>query len=184
MTCPLTPTVIVLAPVLRTATPASAPRCRSISPAWNAARSRPGDDAIAAHSPRPSAACANKAPSTRAPQLPPNVEREQAFATIPIVRNLPAASLNPASMRSHSAPCSRPHCALRPHRTLKIHEIKHDGYRLIVRRDGDRVRLYTRRGYNWNHRFPLIVDAVSRLRVRSAIIDGEAVVCDANGMPS
>ena len=45
-----------------------------------------------------------------------------------------------------------------------IHEIKHDGYRLIVRRDGDRVALYTRRGYNWHHRFPLIVDAVRRLQ--------------------
>jgi len=33
-----------------------------------------------------------------------------------------------------------------------VHEIKHDGYRLIVRRDGDRVRLYTRRGYNWSGR--------------------------------
>jgi bifunctional non-homologous end joining protein LigD len=63
-----------------------------------------------------------------------------------------------------------------------VHEIKHDGYRLIVRRDGNRVRLYTRRGYNWSHRFPLIVHAVTRLKVRSVIIDGEAVVCDHNGL--
>jgi bifunctional non-homologous end joining protein LigD len=63
-----------------------------------------------------------------------------------------------------------------------VHEIKHDGYRLIVRRDGNRVRLYTRRGYNWSHRFPLIVQAVTRLKVRSVIIDGEAVVCDENGL--
>jgi bifunctional non-homologous end joining protein LigD len=62
-----------------------------------------------------------------------------------------------------------------------VHEIKHDGYRLIVRRDGNRVRLYTRNGYNWSHRFPLIVQAVTRLKVRSVIIDGEAVVCDDNG---
>src|SRR5215212_11072427 len=65
-----------------------------------------------------------------------------------------------------------------------VHEIKHDGYRLIVRRDGDRVRLYTRRGYNWSGRFPVIVQAVSRLKARSVIIDGEAVVCDANGVPT
>jgi ATP-dependent DNA ligase len=56
-----------------------------------------------------------------------------------------------------------------------VHEIKHDGYRLIVRRQGNRVRLYTRRGYNWTDRFPLIVEAVHRLRVRSAMIDGEAI---------
>ena len=60
-------------------------------------------------------------------------------------------------------------------------EIKHDGYRLIVRRDGNRGRLYTRRGYNWSHRFPLVSNAAMRLKVRSAIIDGEAVVCGADG---
>ena len=65
-----------------------------------------------------------------------------------------------------------------------VHEIKHDGYRLIVRRDGDRVRLYTRRGFNWSHRFPLIVEAVRGLKARSVVIDGEAVVCDASGIPS
>src|SRR5215211_6591208 len=58
-----------------------------------------------------------------------------------------------------------------------VHEIRHDGYRLIVRRDGDRVRLYTRRGFNWSDRFPLIAEAVRRLKVRSALIDGEAVIC-------
>jgi bifunctional non-homologous end joining protein LigD len=62
-----------------------------------------------------------------------------------------------------------------------VHEIKHDGYRLIVRRKDDRVRLYTRRGFNWSHRFPLIAEAVRRLKVRSAMIDGEAVVCGGNG---
>jgi ATP-dependent DNA ligase len=39
----------------------------------------------------------------------------------------------------------------------RVHEIKHDGYRLIGRRDDNRVRLYTRRRFNWSHRFPLIV---------------------------
>jgi bifunctional non-homologous end joining protein LigD len=63
-----------------------------------------------------------------------------------------------------------------------VHEIKHDGYRLIVRRDGNRVRTYTRRGYNWSHRFPLITHAMTRLRVRSVILDGEAVVCGENGV--
>jgi len=62
-----------------------------------------------------------------------------------------------------------------------VHEIKHDGYRLIVRRDGDRVRLYTRRGFNWSGRYPRIIDAVRRLKVPSVIIDGEAVVCSHDG---
>jgi ATP-dependent DNA ligase len=36
-----------------------------------------------------------------------------------------------------------------------LHEIKYDGYRLRVERDGDRVRLITRGGYNWTRRYPL-----------------------------
>src|SRR3954454_9630447 len=63
-----------------------------------------------------------------------------------------------------------------------FHEIKHDGYRLIVQRDGKRVRLLTRRGYDWSDRYPLITQAVLRLRKTSFVIDGEAVVLDPNGI--
>ena len=62
-----------------------------------------------------------------------------------------------------------------------IHEIKHDGYRLIVRRDGDRVRLLTRRGYDWSGRYPLVIGAVRRLKISSIVIDGEAVICGPDG---
>jgi bifunctional non-homologous end joining protein LigD len=65
-----------------------------------------------------------------------------------------------------------------------LHEIKHDGFRVIARKDGDRVRLYTRNGHDFSHRFPLIVEAVAALRSRSAIIDGEAVACGDDGVPS
>jgi ATP dependent DNA ligase-like protein len=37
-----------------------------------------------------------------------------------------------------------------------IHEVKHDGYRLQVRREGDAVRLFTRRGFDWTDRYPAI----------------------------
>jgi bifunctional non-homologous end joining protein LigD len=62
-----------------------------------------------------------------------------------------------------------------------IHEIKHDGYRMMVRRDASGVRLLTRNGYDWSARFPTIVEAAAALRVRSCLIDGEAVCCDAKG---
>jgi bifunctional non-homologous end joining protein LigD len=62
-----------------------------------------------------------------------------------------------------------------------VHEIKHDGYRLIARRTDDRVRLYTRRGFNWADRYPRIVEALRSLPVRSIVIDGEAVVCGKDG---
>jgi bifunctional non-homologous end joining protein LigD len=63
-----------------------------------------------------------------------------------------------------------------------LHEIKHDGFRLVARRDGKRVRLLTRNGYNWADRFPLIHAAVAALAVRSCVIDSEAIVCDTDGL--
>jgi bifunctional non-homologous end joining protein LigD len=65
-----------------------------------------------------------------------------------------------------------------------VHEIKHDGFRVIARKAGDRVRLYSRPGNDLTYRFPLIVEALTRLRSRSCIIDGEAVCCDEDGMPN
>ena len=65
-----------------------------------------------------------------------------------------------------------------------LHEIKHDGFRVIARKDGKRVRLYSRPGNDLTERFPLIVEALSRLRSRSCIIDGEAVACGDDGISS
>ena len=63
-----------------------------------------------------------------------------------------------------------------------LHEIKHDGYRLIIQREGLRVRLFTRRGFDWSDRFPLIRDAARKLKSPSFVIDGEAVWLDDNGL--
>jgi bifunctional non-homologous end joining protein LigD len=63
-----------------------------------------------------------------------------------------------------------------------VHEIKHDGYRLQVRRDGEMVRLFTRRGYDWTDRYPAIARAAAKLRARSFTIDGEAAVCGPDGI--
>jgi bifunctional non-homologous end joining protein LigD len=66
----------------------------------------------------------------------------------------------------------------------RMREIKHDGFRVIARKNGVKVRLYSRPGNDLTYRFPLIVESVARLRPRSCIIDGEAVVCDSKGMVS
>src|ERR1700710_2768401 len=63
-----------------------------------------------------------------------------------------------------------------------LHEIKHDGYRLIVQRDGDRVRLFTRNSHDWSERYPLIVEAALRNRSKSFVIDGEAVLLGVDGI--
>jgi bifunctional non-homologous end joining protein LigD len=63
-----------------------------------------------------------------------------------------------------------------------VHEIKHDGYRLIVRKDGSRVRMFTRRGFDWTDRYPAIRVALKMVRVSSVTIDGEAVWCAKGGL--
>jgi hypothetical protein len=66
---------------------------------------------------------------------------------------------------------------------LWLHEIKHDGFRMLVRRDAAGVRLFTRNGHDWTARFPLIARAALSLKAASCLIDGEAVACDDNGLP-
>jgi bifunctional non-homologous end joining protein LigD len=63
-----------------------------------------------------------------------------------------------------------------------IHEIKHDGFRIMARRDAVGVRLITRDGGDLTKRFPLIATAVAALPVRSCLIDGEAIVRDKTGL--
>jgi bifunctional non-homologous end joining protein LigD len=82
------------------------------------------------------------------------------------------------------APCLPTKAQHPPTGEAWLHEIKHDGFRVVARKDGDRVRLYSRSGNDLTHRFPLIVEALAGLRSRSVILDGEAVACDDNGMPS
>ena len=54
-----------------------------------------------------------------------------------------------------------------------LHEIKYDGYRLLVQRDGNRVRLITRGGYDWTKRYPWIAEAAPKNRQKHFVIDGE-----------
>jgi bifunctional non-homologous end joining protein LigD len=71
-----------------------------------------------------------------------------------------------------------------PSGELWLHEIKHDGFRVIARKDGAKVRLYSRPGNDLTRRFPLIVEALARLRAPSCTIDGEAVACGDEGLTS
>jgi ATP-dependent DNA ligase len=77
------------------------------------------------------------------------------------------------------APCLPTKTTQLPSGGQWLHEIKHDGFRIIARKSNGQVRLY-----DLTRRFPLIVETLGRLRSRSCIIDGEAVACDANGVAS
>jgi bifunctional non-homologous end joining protein LigD len=63
-----------------------------------------------------------------------------------------------------------------------LHEIKHDGFRILARRDATGVRLITRAVNDFTDRFPFIAMALKSLPIRSCMIDGEAIVCNENGL--
>jgi bifunctional non-homologous end joining protein LigD len=89
------------------------------------------------------------------------------------IRRFPPGFVVPAQPIKASKPPSGPNW---------VHEIKHDGYRLIVRRDGPTVRLYTRNAYGWTMRLPAIAAAAQRIKAQSFTIDGEAVVLGSDGL--
>jgi ATP dependent DNA ligase domain len=89
------------------------------------------------------------------------------------IKRLPAGFVVPAQPIKASKPPSGPDW---------VHEIKHDGYRLIVRRDGPTVRLYTRNAYDWTARLSVIAAAAARIKAKSFTIDGEAVVLGPDGL--
>ena len=79
-------------------------------------------------------------------------------------------------------PCLPSPAKLPPSGSGWIHEIKHDGFRLLARRDAAGVRLIRAEGVNFTSRFPFIAMAVAALPARSCLIDGEAIVCDESGL--
>ncbi|EKV31303.1 ATP-dependent DNA ligase [Caenispirillum salinarum AK4] len=62
-----------------------------------------------------------------------------------------------------------------------LHEIKYDGYRLIVRVEDGRARIYTRNGKDWTDRFKTLAATLADLPCTSVMLDGEAVVLDEHG---
>src|SRR2546429_6266662 len=88
-------------------------------------------------------------------------------------KHLPAGFIIPAQPVLASKPPSGPNW---------VHEIKHDGYRMIVRRDGRAVRLFSRNAYDWTARLLAIAAAAERIRAKSFTLDGEAVGLGPDGL--
>jgi ATP-dependent DNA ligase len=87
-----------------------------------------------------------------------------------------------ADQASFIEPCLPSPAEKPPSGSNWIHEIKHDGFRLMARRDPVGIRPITRRGNDWTQRYPLVAEAVNHLNVRSCLIDGEVVCCDERGL--
>jgi bifunctional non-homologous end joining protein LigD len=79
-------------------------------------------------------------------------------------------------------PCLPARADLSPAGPGWTHEIKHDGFRMMARREAGRARVYTRRGNDWSTRYPVILNAIASLRCRLCLIDGEVVLTDLNGL--
>jgi bifunctional non-homologous end joining protein LigD len=80
-------------------------------------------------------------------------------------------------------PCLPSSAKLPPSGPGWIQEIKHDGFRVVARRDAKGVQqLITRKGNDLTRRFPFVAMAAAALPARSCLIDGEAIVCDGNGL--
>jgi len=63
-----------------------------------------------------------------------------------------------------------------------LHELKFDGYRVLARIANGKVRLITRNGHDWTHRFPTIAAAVGKIPIESGLIDGEVVALNDEGV--
>src|SRR4051794_26050637 len=64
-----------------------------------------------------------------------------------------------------------------------IHELKHDGWRIVARKDANRVRLWSRNGRDWSTASPGIRAALAALPVTSYILDADAVAHNEQGWP-
>src|SRR5438874_5738044 len=64
-----------------------------------------------------------------------------------------------------------------------VYEIKTDGYRVQVHIRNGKVTVFSRSGYDWTEQFAPIAKAAAKLKVRQAIIDGEATVLGNTGLP-
>jgi ATP-dependent DNA ligase len=63
-----------------------------------------------------------------------------------------------------------------------IHEVKYDGYRLRVVRDGKNVRVFSKGGTDWSKRYPWIVQTALKIKQSNFVIDGEAVIPGVDGI--
>ena len=71
-----------------------------------------------------------------------------------------------------------------PHGDRWLHEVKYDGYRIIARKSGDEVALFSRSGLDWTVRFPAIAKALLSLPCDSALLDGEIAFVLPSGLTS
>jgi bifunctional non-homologous end joining protein LigD len=105
--------------------------------------------------------------------------RETGSYTLPMLWRSPSPARHPAGFIEPCLPTLGHTVPVGPR---WAYEIKHDGYRFICRREGNRIRVFSRRGHDYTDRVPRIVDTFARLPATSVTLDGEGVACDPDGV--
>ncbi len=138
----------------------------------------------------------NSAARDPPPDDPPqNAKRHDAFLTGNAARTSVGARQRAAAKQSNATreaaplpdflpPALAEMAAAPPASPNFVHEIKFDGYRMQARLDHGRAVLKTRNGLDWTARFRPVAAAVAALPAATALIDGEIVVEDENGVSS
>jgi bifunctional non-homologous end joining protein LigD len=80
-------------------------------------------------------------------------------------------------------PCSPIVTAVPPTGPNWLHEVKFDGYRVQIHKDGKDVTLFSKTGNEFTSRYPAVAEAVSRLPSKAVVLDAELTACDAEGSP-
>ncbi len=132
--------------------------------------------------PRPARAAAVRAATAAAPATATAAAGDRFDALLPeaLLARAPQAALPPTLAPQLATAAEAPPAA---GGAGWLVEIKYDGYRLLVRKQGDEVRCFTRRGLDWSARLPPLVDACRRLPVDECWLDGEILVADDDGRP-
>jgi bifunctional non-homologous end joining protein LigD len=131
-----------------------------------------------------------KAPAKTKSAKAPNRKRAQAATaqtprkTSKIHSDDTTSPVRNAALPAFVKPCLATLADKAPDSGNWIHEIKFDGYRLQARLDGGKVKMLTRNGLDWTRKFPAIVKAIGKLKAKQALIDGELVVDDPEGISS
>ncbi|WP_417224399.1 DNA ligase D [Achromobacter spanius] len=121
-------------------------------------------------------------PARNSRETAPQSARETADPKQPPPAKLPGRPADlPASFKPQLATLVD---GLPPHAQDWLYELKFDGYRLLVRIEGDSVKLYTRNGHDWSAKLPHIVQAFAKLPAKWAWVDGEVVVLNDQGVPN
>src|SRR3954469_12224943 len=110
-------------------------------------------------------------------------------STRPATRRKPSRAAAPAGgIRRHApafvAPMAAEIVDRLPEGDDWMYEVKFDGYRAEVIKNGDRIQLRSRNDKDLTPAYPAVRDAALRLRAESAVVDGEVVAIDASGRPS